>query len=320
LPSDPANGRGVDDRGNDIDSLVIENCTFYNVTSRVLRDDGGIINYCKINHNHFVNIGQRIVTFGEVIEAEFTNNMAINSGFYGSYPGANYELVELDLLKKDLTDEGIIQTVKINNNNFFLSEEITKLYPDSIEITPVFDSIAQLFVDAQSSNNTQLNEEVSFTKGAVLPTYIVSVYWDNPAQTPVWDNTGTPYDFEYASTFQSYTSSDTGQPLGDLRWFDMDIISDAKTVLYKSNDGLSFKLYPNPTVGELNFSFKLETAGDVEIDLYNTMGQKVRSISTGHYYAGSYTIQYDTSNLTKGMYISKIASGNINNSASFIVK
>ncbi|MFV0268621.1 MAG: hypothetical protein ACK5HT_15955, partial [Draconibacterium sp.] len=52
LPSDPANGRGIDDRGNDIDSLVIENCTFYNITSRILRDDGGIINYCRINHNH----------------------------------------------------------------------------------------------------------------------------------------------------------------------------------------------------------------------------------------------------------------------------
>ncbi len=320
LPSDPTNGRGIDDRGNDIDSLVIENCTFYNITSRILRDDGGIINYSRINHNHFVNVGQRLVTFGEVIEAEFTNNLVINSGFYGSYPGSNYELIELDTLKKDLVDQGITQTVKMNNNNFSLSEEITGLFPDSIAITPVYDSIAQLFADAQGTAATQLSEHVTFTKGAVLPTYIVSVYWGNPEGTPSWDITGTPYDFEYANTFQSYTYSDAGQPLGDLRWFDMDIISGAKTILNVSDDGLSFQLYPNPATGGLNLRFKLEKAGDVEIGLYNMVGQKIRSIEKGYYTAGSHTVHYDISNLNAGMYISKITSGNINNSETVIIK
>jgi len=320
LPSDPANGRGIDDRGNDIDSLVIENCTFYNITSRILRDDGGIINYSRINHNHFVNIGQRLVTFGEVIEAELTNNMVVNAGFYGAYPGSNYELIELDTLKKDLTDAGITQTVKMRNNNFFLSEEITNLYPDSIAIAPVYDSIAQVFADAQGTANTQLNEEVSFVKGAILPTYIISVYWDNPENAPAWDNTDTPYDFEYATTFQSYTYSDAGQPLGDLRWFDMDIISGAKVILNESDDDLSFKLYPNPAISELNLNFKLEKAGDVEIGLYNTMGQKIRSIKEDYYFAGSHTIHYNISTLNSGMYIFKITSGNINNSETIIIK
>ncbi|MFT7163114.1 MAG: hypothetical protein ACI9GZ_004315, partial [Bacteroidia bacterium] len=38
VPLDPNNGRGIDDRGNDVDSLVIENTTFYNLTSTILRD------------------------------------------------------------------------------------------------------------------------------------------------------------------------------------------------------------------------------------------------------------------------------------------
>ncbi len=320
LPSDPANGRGVDDRGNDIDSLVIENCTFYNITARVLRDDGGIINYSRINHNHFVNIGQRLITFGEIIEAEFTNNMVVNAGFYGAYPGSDFELIELDTLKKDLVNSGITQTVKINNNNFFLSEEITSIFPDSITIAPVYDSIAQVFAYApQSSKNTQLNEEIIFTKSAVLPTYITSVYWKNPEGTPSWNNTGTPYDFEYANTFQSYTYSDAGQPLGDLRWFDMDIISSAKTILNKS-DGLSFKLFPNPAVGELNISFKLETSGNVEIDLYNMMGQKIQSGIRDYYSVGSHTINFDVSNLNSGMYIYKITSGNIYDTETIVIK
>lgn len=320
LPSDPTNGRGVDDRGNDIDSLVIENCTFYNITSRILRDDGGIINYSRINHNHFVNIGQRLVTFGEVVDAEFTNNLVVNAGFYGAYPGSDYELIELDTLKDDLVNQGITQEVKMNNNNFFLSEEISGLYPDSITITPVYDSIARVFADAQGTASTQLNEEVSFTKGAVLPTYIVSVYWGNPEGTPSWDNTGAPYDFEYANTFQSYSYSDTGQPLGDLRWFDMDIISGVKTIPDASGSGLSFHLYPNPAADELHLSFKMETAGDVEINLYNMMGQKIRSIEKGYYTAGAHTVHYTISDLNAGMYISKIVSGNINNSKTVVIE
>ncbi|NOY94967.1 MAG: T9SS type A sorting domain-containing protein [Chlorobi bacterium] len=320
LPSDPANGRGVDDRGNDIDTLVIENCTFYNITSRILRDGGGIINYCKINHNHFVNIGQRLITFGEVIEAELTNNMVINAGFYGAYPGSNYELVELDSIKKDLSDQGIVQSVKINNNNFFTDPAITGLYPDSISATPVFDVTARAFVEEQGTAGTQLNENVSFTKGAVLPTYIVSVFWGNPANTPPWDNTGAPYDFEYAGSYQSYSYSDTGQPLGDLRWFDMDIISGAKGLFNESGDELSFKSYPNPANGDVNFGFKLESGKNIEIGLYNMMGQKISTVVESYFTAGAHTINHNVSNLIPGIYILKIKAGGIYNSKTIIIK
>jgi hypothetical protein len=320
LPSDANNGRGVDDRGNDIDSLVIENSTFYNITSRILRDGGGIINYCKVNHNHFVNIGQRLLSLGEVIEVEFTNNLVYNAGFVGDAPNTNYELLEIDTLKKDLTDQGFVQTVKINNNNFFLSSEISDVYPDSVSITPVYDSIAQIYADAQGSEDTQLNEGVTFLNGAVVPTYIVAKYWSDRANTPLWDNTGAPYDFEYENTSQSYSYSSAQQPLGALTWFDMDIISGAEIVLNESDNNLDFQTYPNPASGTINFSFKLKDGDDVEIEFYDMLGQKVNTVTKNYFNTGSHTVHYNLKNMIPGVYISKIKTNNSTYSKTIIVK
>ncbi len=320
LPSDANNGRGIDDRGNDIDSLVIENCTFYNITSRILRDGGGIINYCKVNHNHFVNIGQRLLSLGEVIEAEYTNNLTYNAGFVGDAPNSNYELLEIDTLKKDLTDQGFVQTVKINNNNFFLSSEISDIYPDSVSITPVYDSIAQIYADAQGSENTQLNEQVNFINEPVIPTYIVAKYWSDRANTPNWDNTGAPYDFKYEDTSQSYTYSSAQQPLGALTWFDMDIITGAEIIMNEPANSLSFKTFPNPASKTMNFSFHLEEGNNIEIDFYDMLGQKVSSVTNNFFYVGNHTISYKINDMVPGIYVAKIKTKNITNSKTIIIK
>ena len=81
FPSDPNNGRGIDDRGNNIDTVIIENSTFYNLTSRIIRDDGGYIKYASFKNNTVVNIGQFGITFGRVGELYFQNNIFMNAGF-----------------------------------------------------------------------------------------------------------------------------------------------------------------------------------------------------------------------------------------------
>ncbi len=80
-PKSPNNGRGIDDRGNDIDTIVIENSTWFNLTSRVIRDDGGTLNYARVINNTFANIGQRGITFGPVGMVEMNGNLMINAGF-----------------------------------------------------------------------------------------------------------------------------------------------------------------------------------------------------------------------------------------------
>jgi hypothetical protein len=80
-PSSPDNGRGIDDRGNDIDTVIFENCTFYDLTSRIIRDGGGKIGYARFVNNTVFNIGQMGITFGAVEKVEMMNNLFVNTGF-----------------------------------------------------------------------------------------------------------------------------------------------------------------------------------------------------------------------------------------------
>ena len=73
------NGRAWDDRGQNVDSVVIEDNLIYNLTGRLMRDGGGILNYFRFNHNTVVNIFDRVLAMGEVKQAHVTNNLFINT-------------------------------------------------------------------------------------------------------------------------------------------------------------------------------------------------------------------------------------------------
>lgn len=54
LAASPGNGRIIDTRGNIVDTLFVENNTFYNLTNQVLLTGtgvGGLMNYIHFNHN-----------------------------------------------------------------------------------------------------------------------------------------------------------------------------------------------------------------------------------------------------------------------------
>jgi hypothetical protein len=128
----------------------------------------------------------------------------------------------------------------------------------------------------------------------------------------------------------------------------IDIVTDATTDLrkvasyaYKPSDALrNFKLiiskahpetyivpkhsvllqnYPNPFNPETWVPYRLSTAGDVTINIYNVAGQLVRTLELGHREAGSYTVKertayWDGRNVTgervaSGVYFYNIQSG-----------
>lgn len=306
LPADPTNGRGIDDRGNDIDSLVIENCTFFNITSRVLRDDGGVLNYSRINHNHFVNIGQRLVSLGEVIEAEFTNNMVVDAGFLGTTSGLDYHLIEMDSLQQDLIDAGHTQKINLKNNNFFLHSALNDLYADTITATPLYNGPAQAFAEEQDAASTNLSEEVSFTNGPAVPTYILDNFWSDPANTEEWDRTGAPYNFGYANTLTSYSHATDSKPLGDLRWFD--ITTGVEDLLLGTNT-LEINAYPNPSNGKVSIRFSLEEEKNIELTVVNTTGQVVKHVANSAITAGNNLLELDLSGSPAGVYYCRVKAG-----------
>ncbi len=60
--------------------------------------------------------------------------------------------------------------------------------------------------------------------------------------------------------------------------------------------------YPNPFNAHTTISFNLATAGQVELNVYNMIGQKVATLVNGNYNPGTYNITWDGGNVSSGIY------------------
>ena len=66
-----------------------------------------------------------------------------------------------------------------------------------------------------------------------------------------------------------------------------------------------FAVYPNPTNGQLNVNFDLQTAGTTQIDVFNMLGEKVLT-STRNVSTGAQRESFDMSSMNNGFYFVSI--------------
>ncbi|MEM7548599.1 MAG: T9SS type A sorting domain-containing protein [Bacteroidota bacterium] len=266
-PNDIDNGRVIDDRNNFIDTLVMENNTIYNVTSRVIRDGNGadsFINYCLFNQNTVLNVGQRMADFGPVLTFVFTNNIIVNPSFNGvgvdpdpfdpTQPDPNNDRPTESIILDDVSDEvelmfGRTQTATIRNNNIYTTQNILDARPvndpdggDLIVDRPIFSLRAEDFIGDDTTNITEVLE---FSDQPTDPIVFIDEFYTNGVASSPWDNTGSPFDFSYDGSTISGTFSITGGQLGDLNWpllvFNdqalIDLVTEATTLLNSLTSG-----------------------------------------------------------------------------------
>lgn len=75
-------GRGISIWA-DQDTVVVENCTFFNIGMTAFQLEGGAANYVRFNHNTLVNVGRSINAGNWWKEAYFANNLIINGFWHG---------------------------------------------------------------------------------------------------------------------------------------------------------------------------------------------------------------------------------------------
>ncbi|MDH4210758.1 MAG: CapA family protein [candidate division WOR-3 bacterium] len=75
------------------------------------------------------------------------------------------------------------------------------------------------------------------------------------------------------------------------------------------------RCFPNPAISNINFQYYLTEPAEVELRIYNILGQEVRTLSSGHQLAGRKTIQWDGYDnqhrrLSTGVYFCRLQAGN----------
>ncbi|MFC1552666.1 T9SS type A sorting domain-containing protein [Candidatus Latescibacterota bacterium] len=60
--------------------------------------------------------------------------------------------------------------------------------------------------------------------------------------------------------------------------------------------------YPNPFNPVTSISFSIAKSGNVGLEIYNISGQKIDVLTDGYLDAGHYTLNWDASNFTSGLY------------------
>ena len=77
--------------------------------------------------------------------------------------------------------------------------------------------------------------------------------------------------------------------------------------------------YPNPFNPSTTIKFSLPVQTQLKINIYNMLGELVRTISEGMYEAGYYNIIFDAAGFSSGTYIYRLESNNFTDTKKMIL-
>ena len=173
------------------------------------------------------------------------------------------------------------------------------------------------------------------TAGSRMATFVDTLWHNNQAgkgirpyvfplyDPPTWDGVASnwhttqgypvPENLAYSNTALQSAGSD-GFALGDLNWFPSQLAQFRPTSVKPTNTGtpLEFTLsqnYPNPFNPTTQISFTLSKSGNVELVVFNTLGQDVETLSKGTMAAGEHFVTFDAHNLASGVYFYRLIAG-----------
>ena len=119
-------------------------------------------------------------------------------------------------------------------------------------------------------------------------------------------------DMSYDPTSAAATASATGGPVGDPRWMQSTVgidndVNVPKEFTLKQN-------YPNPFNPTTDISFTIGQTSDINLTIYNLLGQKVRVLENASRQAGTHTLRWDGrdqmgQDVSTGVYLYTLTNG-----------
>ncbi len=114
---------------------------------------------------------------------------------------------------------------------------------------------------------------------------------------------------EEGSWFITFTTNDGNSETVEVNYSEQVLTSNEEINLPSSFE--LYQNYPNPFNPSTNIQFELAQSGQVRLEVFNILGQRVATLLNNDLkQAGVHTVTFDASNLASGMYIYRIQSGN----------
>ena len=186
---------------------------------------------------------------------------------------------------------------------------------DNINVTDLGWNLDAAYINAQVARTTD------WLDNGVHDTH-TDRFWmhqaDNDVETVQWP---LPMDFSYSTSSAAYTHGFYGFPLGDLNAFPSRkadwLAGGTASVGGDQITPTQFTLeqnYPNPFNPTTDIAFSLDRSEEVNLSIYNMLGQKVRTLVNGTRPSGMHILQWDGRdengrNLSTGIYLYTLTSG-----------
>ena len=289
-PTNPNNGRFLDNRGHPIDTLSVKNCVIYATTSRIYRHSGpGYLHHAFFDQNTFFGSGQWGLTFSPADELKFTNNVFANPVFHG-WAGEQRWAVTIDTLTGN-------EVIDISYNNFFVDPAWDAALPAVSNNTgDTIYSVNNAFfgpniseaLNASPASTTNISEVLEFSNPPEVATAFIEAAHDTTVSAGPWDFSDLTadevysgaggqgidrytifHDFSYSEAATSFTAGDQGQKLGA----DLSVLGTAVKEDFFTRDNILY--FPNPVRNEL-FIQNLDKAELSLVQIFDLHGNAIR--------------------------------------------
>ncbi len=187
-------------------------------------------------------------------------------------------------------------------DGFILSTDWNSIIP--VELTSFAASVNGTSVNLNWSTATELNNS-----GFEI---------ERKSSSSSWTKIGFVAGYGTTTEVRNYSYSDNDLSTGNysyrLKQVDFDGTYEySKAVEVEIVTPNNFELsqnYPNPFNPSTTIKFNMPEAGNVKLAVYNLLGQEIKTLVNGFRTAGAYTVNFDASNLSSGIYLYKIEMNN----------
>ncbi|MDP1676598.1 MAG: T9SS type A sorting domain-containing protein [Bacteroidota bacterium] len=313
------NGRVVDTRSNNQDTIVLYNNIIYNNAEKLLRTAGAVVKYIKIDHNTMVNNTEGDIDFGPVVKGYLTNNLFYNCGYAGNDSASSGSLILVS---------STAQYLEVRNNNYYVHPDVVNAYPKSVtSCFPLAPYSKWRFLDtsvvriATATGNFTGNDSIAivltkspkFTVECMLDFNSICVLAPNKKDSDMGEGIKIDFephyvfDFRYPTSSLLYTKADGGLPIGSLlEWkITVGVIDDKGKNILPENY-LVLQNYPNPFNPVTTINYQMSVKSNVRLIVIDALGREVATLVNSAKEPGNYSVQFDASQLNSGVYFAKL--------------